>query len=70
MLDLFKLLDFIKPSKAISGDPTFGPLIVLAFSSIFSGIPSIKKTSLLGVEKDLLDLKSIFFFLTSHRTFA
>ena len=46
----FRLFDFKKPSKAICGALTFGPLIICSFCIIFSGIPSIIKTSLLGVE--------------------
>ena len=46
----FILFDFIKPSKAIAGASTLGPLMVIPFFSIFSGIPSKKKTNLFGVE--------------------
>ena len=45
----------------LSGASVLGPLISFPFCSIFSGIPLIKKTSLLGVEKDWLDLKLISF---------
>ena len=45
-----KLLDFIKPSKALLGESTFGPLMVIPFFSIFSVISSKKKTNLFGVE--------------------
>ena len=45
-----KLFDFKKPSKAIVGESTLGPLMVIPFFSIFSAIPSKKKTNLFGVE--------------------
>ena len=52
----------MKPSRAVCGALIFGPLIIFLLNFIFSGIPSITNTSLVGVEKDLLDLKLISFF--------
>ena len=46
----FRLFDFKKPSKAMMGASTLGPLMVIPFFSIFSGNPSKKKTNLFGVE--------------------
>ena len=45
----------MKPSRATWGASIFGPFIIFFFCIIFSEIPSITNTSLLGVEKDLLD---------------
>ena len=57
-----RLFDLRKPSNATEGAPTFGPLILEPSCSIFLDIPSNKKTNLLGVEYDLLDLNFILNF--------
>ena len=53
------LFDLVKPSNAISGAFTFGPLISSDFNFIFFCKPSNKMTNLFGVENDELSLNEI-----------
>jgi len=53
---LLRPFEFKKPSRAMLGASIFGPFITFSFCSIFSGIPSAMKTSLLGVENEIKDL--------------
>ena len=47
---------FTKPCITWSGDPTFGPLISLAATFIFSAISLAKRTSLVGEEYTISSL--------------
>ena len=64
-------VDLTNPSMATCGASVLGPFIVFFSTLIFSGMLSKTKTSLVGVENDLLFLKliSLLFNLSSMAIF-